>query len=447
MRSFLHRYAHSVTGFLAGFDRLIFHGKLAPLYRPDGLKTYLYANRILLKDWRTHAREVTRRIVRTMEAGAKRLGRPVIYREGAGGRQEREIRERVRSEGLQSGLVAVLTAVEPCLSYDVQGNRETHKLELVLRKRKCLHYYGYYQHSRYGLLHVRVQTWFPFAVQIWINGREWLEQELGKRKIDYLKNENSFPWLADVERAQRAMDLQLREDWPKQLEALRREAHGLHEEIFRNWPLEYYWTVFAEQALKAYDKGTLFRVEATFNGVKGYRVYRRVSGVLKGPREWLPLRKGVADLPRRASLSRKATERYLEAVGQLEAQTPLSALTEEVSKPVRKEGRRYRALQVLGPEDGALLGALSDGAFTLNGFRNRDLRAKLYALPAGDPKEQRRQTAKISRKLRLLRMHGVIHKVPRTHRYQLSAKGRLLVTAVIAARQASVQKLTESIAA
>ena len=64
----------------------------------------------------------------------------------------REIAER---DGIKAGLVCVLTAVEPCRSFDIQRNREKKELELVSRWRKCLHLYHYYQHPQFGLIHMR----------------------------------------------------------------------------------------------------------------------------------------------------------------------------------------------------------------------------------------------------------------------------------------------------
>ena len=44
--------------------------------------------------------------------------------------------------------------------------------------------------------------------------------------------------------------------------------------------------------------------------------------------------------------------------------------------------------------------------------------------------------------LRLLRAHGLLHKVPNTHRYTVSAAGRRAITALLAARNASAEELT-----
>ena len=76
----------------------------------------------------------------------------------------------------------------------------------------------------------------------------------------------------------------------------------------------------------------------------------------------------------------------------------------------------------------------------VNGFRNRDLR-KLLFKEAKDEKEGRRQSESITRKLRLLRAHGLIRKMPKSHRYQLSPRGADAINALLAARQTSVAKL------
>jgi hypothetical protein len=100
-------------------------------------------------------------------------------------------------------------------------------------------------------------------------------------------------------------------------------------------------------------------------------------------------------------------------------------------------------LNPLSPDDAALLQAVSRGEFTLNGLRNRDLCRILYGSVTQNPSEQRRRSAAITRKLRLLRAQGLIHKVPHTHRYTVSAQGRLSITALLAAREATTQQLTK----
>jgi hypothetical protein len=194
--------------------------------------------------------------------------------------------------------------------------------------------------------------------------------------------------------------------------------------------------------LKMYDKqGTVLRIEAVTNDTRDLKVYRAKEGDSDGPRQWRPLRKGVADLPRRAEVSQKSTERYLESLATVEAPQPLATLTDRVSRRVAWHGRSLRALQLLSAADGALLQAVGRGEFLLNGFRNRDIRELLYPQAEAEAAARKRCSAAVTRRLRLLRAHGVIHKVAKTKRYQVSDFGRTLLTALSAARAADVAKL------
>jgi hypothetical protein len=102
--------------------------------------------------------------------------------------------------------------------------------------------------------------------------------------------------------------------------------------------------------------------------------------------------------------------------------------------------RRYRALNPWAPADAAVLDVLARGEWTICGVRNRDLRAALYR-PTDDPRERRRQAGRVIRMLALLRAHGVIRKVTGTHRYIVTPKGRQIITALLAARKASIEEL------
>ena len=95
------------------------------------------------------------------------------------------------------------------------------------------------------------------------------------------------------------------------------------------------------------------------------------------------------------------------------------------------------------PDDAKLLAAICRGEFAINGFRNRDLRPLLFAPTVTDPQELRRQSATVTRKLRLLRGHALIKKVPKTHRYVLTAQGTLIVNALLAAHKVDTQTLTK----
>src|SRR5262249_60332592 len=117
-------------------------------------------------------------------------------------------------------------------------------------------------------------------------------------------------------------------------------------------------------------------------------------------------------------------ERYGRAVAAAEEATRLGESACELGRPRTWKGRSVRALNPLAAADVALLEAVNRGEVLLNGFRNRDLRAVLFpaAAPAS-PEAATRQSARVTRLIRLLRAHGVIAKVAKTHRYQVTAAG------------------------
>ena len=87
--------------------------------------------------------------------------------------------------------------MEPCWSFEIHRNRETKKLELESRYRKCLFLYQYWMHPEFGFMNARIQTWFPFPIQICLNGREWLGRQMDREGIKYAAAGNCFPWIED----------------------------------------------------------------------------------------------------------------------------------------------------------------------------------------------------------------------------------------------------------
>src|SRR5580704_13168867 len=203
---------------------------------------------------------------------------------------------------------------------------------------------------------------------------------------------------------------------------------------------------YNQNSVKLYDKaytpvGSVLRAELTMEDPEDFKVYRRPEGEPDGPLAWLRMRKGIADLHRRAEVSQKANERYLDALASVDDSTTLRELVGRVEKPVTWSSKRVRALHPLKNPDRRLLEIVSRGEFLINGLRNKDLQPLLYTTAAKSIEERRRRSSAISRELRLLRAHHLIRKVPGSHRYHLTPKGRQIATAVIAASNATVNLL------
>jgi hypothetical protein len=521
MSEFTSKYAALIAGSLSGFDRLVFRGSLRKIAYPFGMMGYLWANRVPLKDFGAHVNEASVRVKEAALQCVQNAGRTVKYLQSSRDDKESIAREIAREQKITAGPVCALTCVEPCWGFDIHRNRETKKLDLVQRSRKCLYVYQYWQHPVLGWLHARIETWFPFSIQICMNGREWLARQMDGAGIGYRQQDNCFPWVADWEQAQQLMNTQLQANWPQLLDAMAHLLNPIHDAIFRRFPIHYYWSTYQSEwatdivfrkaeelrrlyplfvhhamttfsspdvlrflgkkltqageipghvvaevtsdlkrrqegvrikhrynqnSVKLYDKaytsvGSVLRAELTMQDPEDFKVYRRPEGNPDSQLAWLRMRKGIADLHRRADVSQKANERYLDALGCVDDSLSLQELLNPIERPVTWNGKRVRALHPFQEQDRRLLEVISRGEFTINGLRNKDLQPLLYTTASKSAQEHRRRSSAISRKLRLLRAHHLIHKVPGTHRYQVTLVGRQIATAVIAASNATVNTL------
>jgi hypothetical protein len=197
-------------------------------------------------------------------------------------------------------------------------------------------------------------------------------------------------------------------------------------------------------SLKMYDKqGTNLRVETTINNPRELKVLRPTANDPKKRKRWQRLRKGVADLHRRAKLSQQSNERYLEALAAVDQSASLGETVRPFCQRTRWKGRTVRALQPLKAEDSQLLAAISRGEFLISGFRNADLRPLLFGTAKMSRDEARRQSTKVTRLIRMLRAHGLIRKIPKTHRYRLTTKAHAAIAGLTAAQLATIQTLTQ----
>lgn len=131
----------------------------------------------------------------------------------------------------------------------------------------------------------------------------------------------------------------------------------------------------------------------------------------------------------------------------MQLQTPIATLGDHVCRAVHWKGRRVRALRPWEQEDRLLLKAITRGEFAINGLRNRDLLPLLFPSAPSMPPEQRRgYSARVTRKLRMLRAHGIIRKVAKTHRYVLTTGGAQTLTAILRYQQISLAQLEKACA-
>jgi hypothetical protein len=208
MDTFVSRHHDQIQGILSGFDRLRFAGSLLRLSYAAGLSSFLAFTGILLKNAGDSMHGLSERIKRAGEQLALETpsGR-VHYLESSSQSKEDFVRSLPAPERTgPDGLIAVLSCVEPCRSYEIRRDPKTKHLELRPAVRKCLHQYFYLDHPIYGPMHVRVQTWMPFRVKVVLNGRDWLARQLDAAGIGYLKKDNAFIAIDDFLGAQALLD-------------------------------------------------------------------------------------------------------------------------------------------------------------------------------------------------------------------------------------------------
>lgn len=514
MDAFLQQHAKLVSGSIHGWDRLRFRGTLPSLCYAQGLNNFLRASGRLFKHFKEFALWSSTQLKKAALDVAQRVGRPVIYLPSCKISKEQVARECAKDDGVKEGLICAISAVESCWSFAIRKDPLTGRFDFKRTGRKCQHIYHYYLHPVFGFMHVRLQTWLPFDQFICINGREWLGRMLDAAGIDYLRKENCFIRLDDVQAAQRMLDEQVQFDWTSALDRIAESITPDLQQVLRPWHKSYYWTIaesewasdfmfhrtrdlgqlypsllrhgiqdlgsrdvirflgqkvplhgnafaghrcqivsdqrgraegirikhrMGSNSVKMYNKqGSVLRVETTLNNVRELKAPRhRPDGSIK----WMQMRKGIVDARQRAQVSQTANQRYLQAIASVSMPMTLASVTSPLCYPVTWNKQRIRGLNPLNESDAQLLEAVSKGEFLLHGLRNRDLQAVFFPDATEDPREKRRRSAQISRKIRMLRAHGLLHKLPNTHRYVVSEKGRRAITALIAVRQTDINKL------
>ncbi len=511
MERFLKRHQNRIKGIISGFDRVLFRGSLRSISYIGGMDIFLSSQHILYKDFGQFAEKLSHRLKRHAEEMARKKGRPFQYLYGSKVSKEEIARKIMAQDGITQGLICIFSCVEPCQSFTIRSDREAKQLVLKSQERKCLHLYFYYIDRDFGFMHVRLQTWLPFTIQVCINGWEWLARRMDRTGVGYKQRDNCFIQIDDITRAQRMLDRLTERKWTPWLRTL---AERVNPWIWADSGFSlhgYYWSIrqgeystdvlfqdseslaavyprlvhhaieqfntqdvlrflgrrtntrfngevqsslqrriegirvkhwIEENSIKMYDKqGSVLRIETTINNPRRFKVRRRTTRHGQRVMGWLPLRKGVVDIRRRVQISRAANERYLEALSVVGTPTPSHKLLDPVSKSQLRNGRYHRPLRPISPEDAKLFQATLQGQFSIQGFRNKDIRTALDLENETDSVARRRISARVTRLLRLLQAHGLIYKVVKTRYYRVSKKGYEVMTTATRFRETDIALL------
>jgi hypothetical protein len=191
----------------------------------------------------------------------------------------------------------------------------------------------------------------------------------------------------------------------------RPEARRLKHRIRRNW-------------IKFYDKWSVLRVETVINWPDDFRVLRFErdrKGRLHG--RWMRMSKGIRNLRRYLQVGEAANRRYLDALAAAKPVRHTIADLDTLCSGRVVNGNRCPRLNPVAAPEHRIFQAVLAGEHAIHGFRNRDLRARLYSGPAQSPRELKSRCARVSRIIAKLRGHGLVAKVPGNRLYRVTERG------------------------
>jgi len=249
MDAFLAKHEKSIRGVLSCFDRVLFRGYV-PLMSGYAMAEFLQLKQVQRRTLKAFLLTQAERVKQHALSMAAAAQRPHQYLTGPT-RKEELARQIAARDGITEGLVCVFSVLEPCRTFSLVW-KEAHPF-VQPAWRKCLHLYFYFLDRQLGLIHVKVQTWFPFPLQVYVNGHEWVARRFDRHGVRYQKRDNVFVHVSNLERAQKLADGFASVDWVRVLGRYARYVNPLLRDLLA--PMQYYWVT----AQAEYATDVLFR--------------------------------------------------------------------------------------------------------------------------------------------------------------------------------------------
>ena len=492
-----------INGIFQTFDRMIIIGYILPLQNPRLFQFYLIQNNIKFVDFKEFAENQTSSLCNHIDNYIK--DNDVVLQYLKSGKEDKQllVKEALEKSNDKVGLIAAFSAVEVCRTSTIQANHETKKLEPTIKNTKCKHYYLYYNDEQFGLMFFKIQTWFPYNVQIYINGREYCSKLFDKNNIKYEMFNNSFSYIDNFDNAQKIADNILNKKLSDSFDNIVSKINILLPNIKEKLNHSYYWCIdqceFAtdinfknredlslfykklveasfftfssediysffgrnisrihtftkgeivsdlrhrEQGyrikfkidnnqIKMYDKGNNLRIEVTINNPKDFKVMKEKEKIIDHQeitteKVWVPMGKSISNLYRYIEISKSITNRYIEALPDINLDTvPLKEI-QNISTKKEVKGRTYSGFNILSKDTLEILQVISNGKYLINGFTNKKIRKELFA-DSETPQNINRTT----RLLAKLKAHGIIKKVAGKNKYYLTTNGRKIINSIL----------------
>src|SRR2546422_10621929 len=124
MECFLLRHKERIAGSISGFDRMRFTGTLRWMAHVDGMGKFLNSQGVLLKNFGEYVETISEQIKQYAYGVAARKGRPVQYLPSSSDSKEDIAMKIAARDGIEEGLIGVLTCVEPCQSFGIKKDKK-----------------------------------------------------------------------------------------------------------------------------------------------------------------------------------------------------------------------------------------------------------------------------------------------------------------------------------
>lgn len=255
---FFVQFASLIVCRLSCFDRVIFKGYLS-LSRVDRFEGWVdYILRVRRKDYLTHGKRLSQRLVGWAQSMCQREGRPYVFNRRIQGKSEWALNQLMASP-IAEGLIAVLGTMESCSTYELKPGPGRPRFFLRLIPQRVLYYY--FLDRRLGMIHVRVQSGAPFTIQIYVNGHDYVARQMQRLGLKFSQRDNAFLKLEDPLETQRLANKFARLNWPAILNAYAKKVNPLQRDVLREE--SYYWVT--DQAEYATD--VLFQSKSGLSGL------------------------------------------------------------------------------------------------------------------------------------------------------------------------------------
>lgn len=232
-----------INGILETFDRMIINGYILQLQNPRQFLFYLISNNIKLTDFAKFAETKTKSLCEHIENFIKDNNVETQYLSSSSTNKDELARTKFEKIPNKIGLVAAFSTVELCRTMTVAPNHATKKLEVISKPTKCKHYYLYFNDEEFGWMFLRIQTWFPFNIRIYINGREYLSKIFDKNNIQYEMYNNSFSYIDNFDKAQSLADSILNKKLSDSFDGMAKMINNELENISNSVNHSYYWCI------------------------------------------------------------------------------------------------------------------------------------------------------------------------------------------------------------